>query len=252
MARRRSLRLYPLVCIVDECQNLFMHPQLRQAGRRTTPAYVIRLGRAYGIILVLATQRPDSQMLPTSISGNVTLRFCLQGPRPGRERHDPRHARATRTATTRRRSGRRPTPGSAGCKAEGDPQVVRTYYLDLPAAERIAERARVLRGQAGTLTGYALGEDDASPRAVVRRRRPGGVRRRGQAVVARRSPPRLAEQLPGVYADITAAAVASQLRGLGVTVKNVREPGGQPAQGCRADRDRGGHAMTTVTRSYSR
>jgi hypothetical protein len=31
-------------------------------------------------------------------------------------------------------------------KAEGDPQIVRTYYLDLPACERIVERARAARG----------------------------------------------------------------------------------------------------------
>jgi hypothetical protein len=37
---------------------------------------------------------------------------------------------------------------------------------------------------------------------------------------------------PGVYADITSAAVASQLRALGVVVKNVREPGQPPASGC--------------------
>ena len=53
---------------------------------------------------------------------------------------------------------------------------------------------------------------------------------------------RLAEQLPAVYADITAAAAGSQLRALGVTVKNVREAGGQPGPG--ADRE----AIEAVTR----
>ena len=43
---------------------------------------------------------------------------------------------------------------------------------------------------------------------------------------------RLAESFPGVYADITQEAVASQLRALGVTVKTVREAGKGPRSGC--------------------
>jgi hypothetical protein len=40
---------------------------------------------------------------------------------------------------------------------------------------------------------------------------------------------RLSERLAGVYADITAAAVASQLRARGVTVKNAHGSGGSGA-----------------------
>ena len=43
---------------------------------------------------------------------------------------------------------------------------------------------------------------------------------------------RLAGSFPGVYADITPEAVASQLRSLGVTVKRVRETGREPRAGC--------------------
>ena len=160
-------------------------------------AYVIRLGRAYGIILVLATQRPDSQTAADRRSaGNVTRPVLPEGPRPGRERHDPGHARATRTATTPTVFRPKIDAGLGWLKAEGDPQVCRTYYLDLPAAERIAERARVLRDQAGTLTGYALGEDDGQAR---RGRSPPTSwpcsARPGQAVDATIAA-RLAEQLP--------------------------------------------------------
>ena len=65
MAKRRSDHLYPLVCIVDECQNVFMHAQLGDQAADDA-AYVIRLGRAYGVILVLSTQRPDKDSLPTA------------------------------------------------------------------------------------------------------------------------------------------------------------------------------------------
>ena len=67
MAAKRSARLLPLVATFDEVQNLFMHPQYG-AQAADDAAYVIRLGRAYGIILVLATQRPDTKSLPTAVS----------------------------------------------------------------------------------------------------------------------------------------------------------------------------------------
>jgi len=58
---------------------------------------------------------------------------------------------------------------------------------------------------------------------------------------------RLAERIPWAYADTTLAAVASQLRALGVPVKNVRERGRRARAGLRPDRGRGGHGMSTVT-----
>ena len=79
MGRRRADHLYPLVAIVDECQNVFMHP-VHGEQAKDDAGYVIRLGRAYGILLVLATQRPDTNSLPTSVSGNVSVRFCLKVP----------------------------------------------------------------------------------------------------------------------------------------------------------------------------
>jgi hypothetical protein len=43
---------------------------------------------------------------------------------------------------------------------------------------------------------------------------------------------RLHGSIPMAYADITPAAVGSQLRNLEVAVKPVREPGKSPRQGC--------------------
>src|SRR5207253_330968 len=50
---------------------------------------------------------------------------------------------------------------------EDDPQIVRSSYIDGPTADRIAARARVLRRQAGTLTGYAAGEQTDVTRVSV-------------------------------------------------------------------------------------
>jgi S-DNA-T family DNA segregation ATPase FtsK/SpoIIIE len=40
-----------------------------------------------------------------------------------------------------------------------DPKIVRGFYLDATAAEKVIARARAARERAGTLAGHALGED---------------------------------------------------------------------------------------------
>ena len=230
MAARRGLRLHPIVAFFDEVQNVFMHPQLGEQAKDDA-AYVLRVGRAYGLILVLSTQRPAADAVPTAISGIVTNRFCLKVP--------DQPANDLVLGTSSYRAGydatkfRAKTDAGLGwLKAEGDPQIVKTFYLDLNATEKIAVRARALREAAGTLSGYALGVEDDGPARSF----PADVLSVFAAAEARlyteTIAARLRERIPGAYAAITAAAVASQLRALQVTVKNVREPGGQPGKGC--------------------
>ncbi|MGH3222566.1 MAG: cell division protein FtsK, partial [Streptosporangiaceae bacterium] len=74
---RRSLKLWPIACVIDECQNLFSHEKYgKQAG--DDAVFIIKIGPAFGVMLDLATQRPDSRSLPTGVSSNVGLRFCLK------------------------------------------------------------------------------------------------------------------------------------------------------------------------------
>ena len=229
LAGQRGLRLRPIVAVFDEVQNLFMHPE-HGSEAAADAGYVIRLGRAYGIVLVLATQRPDATSLPTAISGNVSSRFCLRV--PGQVENDIVLGTSSYKSGYKATAFRAKTDAGLGwLKADGDPQIVRTYYLDLPATEKIAARARAMRSAAGVLSGYALGQaGDEQPRsfaADVLAVFGTDPRLRSATIAAR-----LAESLPGVYADVTPAAVASQLRALGVTVKNVREAGQAPASGC--------------------
>jgi S-DNA-T family DNA segregation ATPase FtsK/SpoIIIE len=192
---------------------------------------VIRLGRAYGIVLVLATQRPDATTLPTAISGNVSARFCLKV--PGQLENDIVLGTSSYKNGYKATAFRTKTDAGLGwLKADGDPQIVRTYYLDLPATERAAARARVIRSQAGVLSGSALGlEEGAEPArsfaADVLTVFGGDAKLWCSSIAGR-----LAERIPQAYADITPAAVGSQLRAAGVAVKNVREPGRSPASGC--------------------
>ncbi|MFB4302641.1 cell division protein FtsK [Actinomadura sp. NTSP31] len=157
LAAKRSLGLYPSVFILDECQNLFAHPDFGDEAARLA-VDIIKLGRALGVILLLATQRPDKDSLPTGVSANVGLRFCLKV--MGQTEND------MILGTSMYKNGIRATTFTKKDKGIGylageadDPQIVRGYYIDNPAADRIADRARALRKAAGTLTGIAAGED---------------------------------------------------------------------------------------------
>ncbi|WP_246144725.1 PLP-dependent aminotransferase family protein [Actinacidiphila oryziradicis] len=60
VAAIRSLGLHPLVLAIDECQELFSHEQYgKEAGALCTS--IIKRGRALGVILLLATQRPGQR-----------------------------------------------------------------------------------------------------------------------------------------------------------------------------------------------
>lgn len=169
LAARKSLGLHPISFAIDECQELFTHPEFgKEAAELCTG--IIKRGPAMGVILILATQRPDRDSLPTGISANVGIRFCLRV--MGQVEND------MALGTSAYRNGIRATTFTNRDKGIGylvgnadDPQIARSAYLDGPASERIAERAYALRKAAGTLTGHAAGQDtpteDAKPGASV-------------------------------------------------------------------------------------
>ena len=149
---------------VDECQELFAHPKYgADAGDLCTR--LIKVGPALGIIVILATQRPDKDSLPTGISANVGIRFCLRV--MGQTEND------MVLGTSTYRNGIRATTFTSRDKGIGylvgaadDPQIVRGAYIDAPTAEQIVERAQALRLAAGTLSGYAIGADDSSTQQI--------------------------------------------------------------------------------------
>jgi S-DNA-T family DNA segregation ATPase FtsK/SpoIIIE len=222
----------PLVAVFDEAQNLFMHPEHGgQAGEDA--AYVIRLGRALGIIVVLATQRPDKDSLPTAVRGIVTARFCLKV--PDYDSNDMILGTGAYKAGYDASIFRAKTDAGLGwLKGDGDPQVIRTYYLDLPACELICARARAVRERAGVLSGFALGLDDedrAAPRdvladvlAVFGESEPG----QHWDVLAER----MAGRWPDRYAGLTHTALSAQCRALDATSVTV-SVGGSKDKGCR-------------------
>jgi len=158
IADRKSLGLHPLVAFIDECQNLFSHAEYgKEAGELAE--HIIKLGRALGVILVLATQRPDANSLPTGVSANVSGRFCLRV--MGQTEND------MVLGTSMYKNGVHATtlrPSDKGIGylvgAADDPVIVKSSYLDIPTADTIADRARAHRIAAGRLAGYAAGQTD--------------------------------------------------------------------------------------------
>ncbi|WP_203915530.1 cell division protein FtsK, partial [Rhizocola hellebori] len=134
LARRKSLGLHLLVVAIDECQELFSHPEFgKEAGALAEK--VIKLGRALGVVLLLATQRPDAKSLPTGVSANVGTRFGLRV--LGHVEND------MILGTSAHRNGIRATMFVKRDKGVGqlvgaadEPQIVKTFYVDGPTADR--------------------------------------------------------------------------------------------------------------------
>ncbi|MFZ4207918.1 cell division protein FtsK [Streptomyces griseoincarnatus] len=156
LADKRSLGLHPIVVGVDECQVLFEHPAHGKEFEEIITDLVKR-GPATGIVVLLATQRPDAKSLPTGISANASARWCLKV--MGQLEND------MVLGTSAYKRGVRATMFAWGDKGihyfvgEGsDARIVRSVYVDAGGAEAIAARARRVREKAGLLAGHALGE----------------------------------------------------------------------------------------------
>ncbi|MGH3495499.1 MAG: cell division protein FtsK, partial [Sciscionella sp.] len=156
LAADRSLGLWPQLFVVDECQELFSHEEFGKEAARLATA-IIKRGRAFGLLLALATQRPDKDSLPKSISDNVGIRYCLRV--VGQPAND------MVLGTSMYQNGVRATmlrPSDKGVGylvgASDEPQIVKGYLVNGDDAKRVVQTARLLREQAGTLTGGAVGE----------------------------------------------------------------------------------------------
>ncbi|MFR9803136.1 cell division protein FtsK [Pseudonocardia sp. RS010] len=218
---RTNKALRPLVLIVDEAQEAFSHGEYGDEAGKLAEA-IIKRGRALAVIAVFATQRPDSKSLPTGVSTNVGVRFCL--------RVMDQTANDMVLGTSSYKNGIRATTFTPRDKGIGylvgvgdEPAVVRTFYVDTVEAEKVAERARTAREAAGTLSGHALGEE--SPRtaaasllddlAVVFATITVEKVWREDVVAA------LTERWPDRYGDLTPDGLTAALRPLGITTGQV-------------------------------
>jgi DNA segregation ATPase FtsK/SpoIIIE, S-DNA-T family len=252
LAGNRSLGLYPIVVGVDECQVWFEHPTYGGEFEEIVTDLVKR-GPAVGIIVVLATQRPDAKSLPTGISANASARFCLKV--MGQTEND------MVLGTSRYKQGVRATTFAWTDKGIGyfvgegaDARILSTVYIDAKMADGIVSRSRTARQAAGTITGHALGETTTAARpsydlladvlAVVQANE---AKAWNETVVTR-----LAELRPEVYGRWDAEQLTFALKPYGITVGQVW--GTDPTTGKGANR-RGinrAHIVAVVARREGR
>lgn len=226
----RDRRLRPIVAVFDEAQVVFLHPE-HGSQFASDMADLMRLARAYGIIIILATQRPDKDSVPTTISGIVTARACLKV--PDQVSNDMVLGTGSYKAGYDATLFRAKTDaGLCWLKGDSDPKISRSYELNLKDSDKIGDRARLLRARAGVLTGYALGEEeDERPERDVLADLLSVLDNRPAAQW-----PWIAEALalrfPDRYHDLTSDSISAQCRGLGVASVDVKQDG-TVLKGCR-------------------
>jgi S-DNA-T family DNA segregation ATPase FtsK/SpoIIIE len=159
LANDKSLGLHPIVVGIDECQVVFEHEKYG-AEIESICTDITKRGPALGIIGIYATQRPDSKSLPTGISANAVLRFCLKV--MNHQANDMVLGTGTYKSGIRATMFSRRDLGICWMSGEGDdPRIVASAFVDAPGAEKVVARARQLREAYGNITGHALGEGPA-------------------------------------------------------------------------------------------
>lgn len=222
LADKRSLGLHPIVIAVDECQVLFEHADHGKEFEEIATDLVKR-GPATGIVLLLATQRPDAKSLPTGISANAGARWCLKV--MGQTEND------MVLGTSSYKRGVRATMFAWGDKGlhyfvgEGaDARIVSATFVDAPGAEAIAARARTVREKAGLLSGYALGETPeqaTGPAYDLLADVAAVVSEKEERVWNERIAARLAELRPDIYDGWKGENVTSALKPHGIRTRDV-------------------------------
>ena len=254
ITRNKRLNMPLTLVAIDEVQRYLEHPE---HGRTILAALtdLAKVGPAVGIMLLLATQKPSSDVLPDDLRGQIGTRFALKvmtwqasdtilGAGTARAGLD-----ASRFLRAHKGVGIL-LGADDGELAEQGGQAVRTYLLDLATLEALCARGRALREQAGTLTGMAAGEQQITERpavdvldAVAAVFLPGEDRLWSDVIIAR-----LAATDPGTYDGWTPHALAAALRPYGA------EPAqfwGTTEDGRRANR-RGYHRDTITNAQAAR
>lgn len=222
LANKKSLRLHPIVVSVDECQVGFTHPD--HAGDFTEIVTdLIKRGPAVGIIVILATQKPDKDSLPSGIRDNVGTRFGMRVMTwqvsdmvlgSGMAKGGFNAAALTRAD--------RGIGYLVGASDDVEAQLARTYLVDAAGAAAIVERARAAREAVGTITGHAAGEQPQSAPSYSLLDDVAAVLRADEPKVwSETVVERLAELRPDAYTGWTPAQLTAGLKPYGVATSQV-------------------------------
>lgn len=149
LASLKGSGLHPLIVGIDEIQELFLDAKYGKAAGETLEK-VIKLGRALGVILLIGTQIPDKDSLPTGITRNVNTRYCMSVA--------DQVANDMILGTSMYKNGYRATvfkpideAGWGILAGLGTPAARRSYEVNSDDAKKVVARAIALRSAAGTL-----------------------------------------------------------------------------------------------------
>ncbi|MFJ9376811.1 cell division protein FtsK [Streptomyces sp. NPDC101455] len=164
LASDKSLGLHPIVVGFDECQVPF-EDEKYGAELESIATDLAKRGPALGIVGMFATQRPDAKSLPSGISANAVLRFCLKV--MGHTANDMVLGTGAYKSGIRATMFSRSDRGICWMAGEGDdPVIVASAFVDGPAAEGVVVRARQLREEYGNVTGHAIGQGPSESRGM--------------------------------------------------------------------------------------
>ncbi|WP_406104714.1 cell division protein FtsK [Streptomyces sp. NBC_01003] len=164
LANDKSLGLHPIVAGFDECQVPFEHEKYG-AELEEIATDLCKRGPALGMVTLFGTQRPDAKSLPTGISANAVLRFCLKV--MGQPANDMVLGTSMYKAGYRATMFSRTDRGICWMAGEGDdPRIVASAFVDALGAEQVVARARTMREEYGNVTGHAIGQAPESGEAA--------------------------------------------------------------------------------------
>ncbi|MBV8542227.1 MAG: cell division protein FtsK [Pseudonocardiales bacterium] len=174
MSRDPNLGMPITAVIIDEVHVFLENPTREQIGGKKTTlgdyitdllTYLARKGPAAGIVVILATQRPDSNTIPSRLRAVLGSRFALRvmdwrdsnivlG-----EQMNTRGYDASTLLPSHKGVGILRPDGETDTGADVVAMTVRTYYMPNPQWREICARGRALREAVGTLAGHAAGDD---------------------------------------------------------------------------------------------
>jgi S-DNA-T family DNA segregation ATPase FtsK/SpoIIIE len=172
MSRDPSLNMPITGIFIDEVQvSLEERTPIKIQGKTITAGeyigelltWLAKKGPAAGIVLVLATQRPDTKTIPSALRAVLGSRFALRvmdwrdsniilG-----EQMNTRGWDSSRLLPSHKGVGILRPDGDTSAGADVLAMMVRTDYMPNDDWATLCDRGRALRETAGTLTGHALG-----------------------------------------------------------------------------------------------
>ena len=239
IAERRSLKLWPILVSIDEFQRYSGHP-IYGDEIVSLLTELCKVGPSVGIMIELATQKPDGKAVPTDLRDNIGTRFALKT--MTWQSSEAVLGAGSYTAgydSSRFQRAHKGVGILLGADDSGTVEealTVRTNRTPIADIDAVIGRARGLRETAGTLTGYAAGERSQAVEAVsllddVLTVVPVGEPKVWSETVAAR----LAELRPEVYGGWKPEQVAAALKPYGIPVGR-QVWGTDPATGEKANR----------------